>query len=108
MSNLTLGGTPEADIRDAIHIAVASVIALTHLSPGDPVQVDGGYARKVAPAVAHGVVDPFRFDGVPAYSRFLVVLKPGTTKNLRHHWDHPAFPEEADEPGEYDDECRGC
>lgn len=115
-------GTPPADDakRDAIHIAVAPARAGERLNPGQPIRLDGcGYAwattwnNTTNPPI--GIVDPFLQQPVEYAQAFWVAILPGTTKNLRHHWDHPSFPERAaitssddDEEEREDDGCRGC
>jgi hypothetical protein len=76
--------------RDAIHIAVAPVVAGARLRPGDHVGLLGG-----GEAVPHeepvGVVDPFLRDAVEPGQRFWLLLYPYTITSLRHEWRHPAF-----------------
>jgi hypothetical protein len=91
-----LGQTPAEDARrDAVHIAVAPVIADMPLDPGDHVFIDeDGRAYKGTglrgPGTV-GVVDPFFGDIVRADSCFWLFLYPGTVTGMRHQWTHPAF-----------------
>lgn len=77
--------------RDAVHIAVAPMIATENLTPGQRVGIvsDG----KAGPVVHHiGIVDPF-LDApyVPEGERFWLFLYPNTITSLKHLWTHPAF-----------------
>lgn len=77
--------------RDAIHIAVAPVIAGEKLSPGDHVGFlpDGRVGEAAAEKI--GAVDPFLKKTVKAGERLWLFLYPGTISGLRHEWTHPAF-----------------
>jgi len=83
--------------RDAIHIAVAPVIAAEHLSPGEHV---GFVHNSTAAEVEHssenpvGIVDPFLLDPVEPGEQFYLFLYPNTITSLRHEWTHPSFKEE--------------
>ncbi len=82
----------EDALRDAIHLAVAPVLAAEYLRPGQRVVLVGGRAQGVSdgdPAV--GVVDPFLTVAVREGQRFWLFLYPGTVTSLRHVWTHPAF-----------------
>lgn len=86
-----LGHTPPEDSRrDAIHVAVAPVIAGHSLPPGYHVGVmsDGCFGDV---DVKVGIVDPFRETWVSPGERFWLLLYPGTITGLRHVWTHPAF-----------------
>lgn len=85
--------------RDAIHIAVAPVVASVPLSPGEHVGIAAdGMATKLA--VHIGIVDPYLKDVVLKGERFYLCLYPNTITSLRHHWVHPAF--KIDKPDEED------
>lgn len=90
--NLGLGQlitTPQQ--RDAIHVAVAPMVAAESLSPGQHVGIDArGNAAFVTPAV--GIVDPFLRTRVMPGDKFWLFLYPNTVTSLRHEWTHPAFP----------------
>jgi hypothetical protein len=92
--------------RDAIHIAVAPMIAGEKLHPGDHVRIMQGTSDHVvqdrsdydAASPRIGIVDPFiELDykndqwEIPPGSRIWVYLYPNTITGLRHEWDHPAF-----------------
>lgn len=87
--------------RDAIHIAVAPVVAGATLNPGDHVgflvsgdietvgRADGPFGeRHVTPI---GIVDPFLTVRLMRGDRFWLFLYPQTITSLRHDWTHPAF-----------------
>lgn len=76
--------------RDAIHVAVAPMIAAHRLSPGQHVgPVGDGIAGRCKEPV--GIVDPFLRKPVEPGQRFYLFLYPGTITSLRHEWVHPAF-----------------
>lgn len=79
--------------RDAIHIAVAPVVAVEELAPGQHV---GFVLNNNAESVGKtrnpiGVVDPFLRHKVRPGERFWMFLYPNTITSLRHEWAHPAF-----------------
>lgn len=81
--------------RDAVHIAVAPVIAGQPLDPGDHFWLNSdGLAVKSTGRREHrtiGVVDPY-YDGVILKGdRFWGLLYPNTVTGLRHSWSHWAF-----------------
>ena len=87
-------------VRDAIHIAVAPVVAGEKLKPGAIVHLskDGiafNYGKN-APDVSPGIVDPF-LDCLYVHKgeRFWLYLFPNTITGLTHTWSHPAFPDTA-------------
>ena len=81
--------------RDAIHIAVAPLLAACDMQPGQIFKLDDrGYAIPSVHAHADdklGIVDPYRFGTILAGTRFWGFLWPNTITNLRHVWEHPAF-----------------
>lgn len=99
MSNIIpLGKLAKSDAgRDAIHIAVAPVIAAEVLSPGEHVGIDAdGLASPKATLI--GIVDPYLMRAVKVGERFYLCLYPNTITSLRHHWVHPAFKDEGPAP----------
>lgn len=90
-----LGEPPDALAhRDAVHIAVAPMVAGEDLSPGDRVAFFNGDCTKAwlsPPGKAVGIVDPFRTGMIREGERFWLFLLPNTITNLRHVWTHPAF-----------------
>lgn len=79
--------------RDAIHIAVAPVMAVDRLTPGQHVGlVEEGDLERVGLCDRNiGIVDPFLGAAVEPGQRFWLFLYPGTVTGLRHIWTHPAF-----------------
>lgn len=93
--NLELGKIISADQhRDAIHIAVAPVVAEAKLAPGQDIGfVEAGNTEKVGTVCENyiGIVDPFLKRCVFQGERFWMFLYPYTITSLRHDWTHPAF-----------------
>src|SRR5262249_51543452 len=86
-----LGAAPDEDARrDAVHIAVAPVVAAAQLLPGQHVGLLGD-GRADANDQPIGIVDPFLAEAVLPGQRFWLFLYPGTITSLRHVWTHPAF-----------------
>lgn len=81
--------------RDAIHVAIAPVVAGQQLDPGDHVgwlddtKATVGYTKDLL-----GVVDPYLAKKVKPGQRFYLFLYPQSIQSLRHVWTHPAFPDE--------------
>jgi hypothetical protein len=91
MSDLKLGQLVIGEQhRDAIHIAVAPVVAGESLEPGAHVGLLPNGAA-VCGYNAIGVVDPFLKQNVRKGQTFWLFLYPNTIKGLRHEWTHPAF-----------------
>lgn len=79
--------------KDAIHIAVAPVIAGMLLHPGQHIGFDSQSLMRVALGgiKAIGIVDPFLKQTVRIGQTFWMFLYPNTITSLRHNWTHPAF-----------------
>lgn len=76
--------------RDAVHVAVAPMIARERLRPGQHVGLDlMKRAQSAGPFV--GIVDPFLTVDVEEGQQFWLLLYPGTISYVRHVWSHPAF-----------------
>lgn len=91
MSDITLGQlitTPQQ--RDAIHIAVAPVIAAEAMEPGQHIQLnhEGKACSGKEPI---GIVDPLLRTDVMPGEQFWLWLYPKTVTNLRHDWSHPVM-----------------
>jgi len=82
--------------KDAVHMAVAPVVAGTTLFPGDRVAFNSsrGVVRSDDPI---GIIDPFLPPRIPipAGQKCWLLLFPGSVTGIRHEWNHPAFPMEA-------------
>lgn len=79
---------------DAVHVAIAPVVAIEDLEPGQRI----GFASESRERVAHngvvkliGIVDPFLSVDVKRGDRFFMFLDPNTITSLRHEWTHPDF-----------------
>ncbi|WP_374633974.1 hypothetical protein [Ferrovibrio sp.] len=88
---------PEGTPRDAIHIAVAPVVAAYgELQPGQRVTLslwrEEGPVAYASEDQVDGIVDPFLTAPVKEGERFFLFLFPNTITALRHEWSHPAFP----------------
>lgn len=82
--------------RDAVHIAVAPVVADRRLFPGQPIGfVEGSNERVHGSNTPIGIVDPFLTENVQIDQQFWMFLYPNTITSLRHDWTHPAFTAEA-------------
>lgn len=95
-----LTGNPE---RDAIHIAVAPVIAHERLYPGMHIGLlynnpdDQNTVASQAVEKKIGIVDPFLSRYVEPGEKFWMFLYPYTITGLKHVWTHPVF-DKATEP----------
>lgn len=79
--------------RDAIHIAVAPMVASVQLAPGEHVGLTA-CGKACGRSDNHiGIVDPFLQGDVEPGDEFFVFLYPNTVTSLRHVWTHPAFDE---------------
>lgn len=92
MNEIDLSKKPPAGAkRDAIHIAIISMVAAERVNPGQEVGIDkDGEASGVAQPFV-GVVNPFLQQSVAPRERFWLLLNPYTITSLRHEWVHPAF-----------------
>ncbi len=98
MNDLGLGKIITGDAqKDAIHVAVAPVIAHELLSPGQHVGIFKERASMKA-STKVGIVDPFLDRTVEEGERFWLFLYPNTVVGLRHEWYHPAFAERQSKP----------
>ncbi len=97
MSDVQLGKLiAGAQQRDAIHIAVAPVVAAVYLNPGQLVGFVDACSNVVGPSDNPiGIIDPYLKQVVPPKLRCWMLLLPGTITGLRHEWTHPAFPVDA-------------
>jgi hypothetical protein len=94
MDKLNIGQiiTITPQFRDAIHIAVAPVIAKYDLHAGQHVGFYKDSKEEVCPSEKPiGIVDPFLKVRVKKGDRFWLFLFPYTITSLRHNWTHPNF-----------------
>ncbi len=85
--------------RDAVHVAVAPVVAAHILTPGEHVGFVDADQQQVGRVVNRlGIVDPYLKDAVMPGQRFWLFLYPQTITSLRHDWTHPAFEAELKQP----------
>lgn len=111
MSHPKLGTLPEGvQKRDAIHIAIAPVLAGEVLKPGQPIRMQKDRSRTaIAKDEPIGIVDPFLKEDVQPGQQFWMVLYPETVTGLRHDWKHPGMDTEAFDEALADNwDCRGC
>lgn len=91
---------PKEAKRDAIHIAIAPVIASETLTAGQPI---GFLYEGDCINVCYknndpvGIVDPFLRQELKKGDRFWMFLNPNTITSLRHEWTHPLFKETSKE-----------
>lgn len=95
MSEVNIGHEPsEFAQRDAIHVAVIPAIADHKLHAGQSVAIDAGTGNAfLSTTGVVGIVDPFLPGNVDAGQRFWLFLKPNSITGMRHHWEHPKFPD---------------
>ncbi len=93
--DITLGNLiQDAGHKDAIHIAIAPVVAACNLLPGEHIGfIKKGDTTKVGNYSDNpiGIVDPFLTEPVKKNQHFYMCLYPKSITSLRHDWDHPAF-----------------
>lgn len=92
---MKLGELPKVTVheRDAVHVAIASVVADNYLVPGEHVGLNPDNYDLAGPQhIPHvGIVDPFLQTNVHKNERFIICLYPETTTSLKHVWTHPSF-----------------
>jgi hypothetical protein len=79
------------EVRDAVHIAIAPVVAGEYLAPGAHVGVIEGQARTCKEPI--GIIDPLLKKPAQKGQRVYVWIYPNTVTGMTHHWKHPAFSE---------------
>ena len=100
MTEITIVGKllDKPEDRDAIHVAVACVIADEQLRPGqhigfrkgaDDTETVVGWLQGGKHAI--GIVDPFLPHQVEKGERFWMFLYQHTITSLKHNWTHPSF-----------------
>jgi hypothetical protein len=94
MHDLGIGKLIAGDAqRDAIHIAVAPVVAGEELKAGYHVGLNEA-GEAVGRTTSIGIVDPFIHTHVRKGETFWLFMYPNTITSLRHDWTHPAFKDE--------------
>lgn len=79
--------------RDAVHIAVAPVVAGGQIYRSAYIGLNAeGRAIMVSQESSVGISDPFLIDMIEEGQQFFVYLTPGSITSLVHHWAHPKFP----------------
>lgn len=87
----------EGQKRDAIHIAIAPVVAGEKLRPGQRIGFTGKDNQVgIDSKSIIGIVDPFLSKSINKGEYFYMLLMPNTITSLRHNWTHPDFAEEED------------
>lgn len=77
--------------RDAVHVAIAPVIAAEPLKPGTHVGFTDENRRVGKVRNPIGIADPFLKSVIAEGQEFWLLLYPNTITGMRHHWEHPAF-----------------
>lgn len=87
--------------RDAVHIAIAPVVAGENLKRGATIFIEKDIAWNSGERMSIGIVDPFLpVENVVKGAKFWACLYPNSIVSLRHHWSHPAFPPNEDNSSE--------
>lgn len=95
----TMGEVLPTDVggRDAVHVAVLSVVASDVMYPGQDIGIKP-MALQSNEYIAYGdaepfigIVDPFIKGVVKKGERFWMYLYPRSITGLSHQWTHPAF-----------------
>lgn len=95
----TMGEVLPTDVggRDAVHVAVLSVVASEIMYPGQDIGIkpmalqNNEYIAYGDAEPFIGIVDPFIKVVVQKGERFWMYLYPRTITGLSHQWTHPAF-----------------
>lgn len=95
MSDIKLGEQPnEFSERDAIHIAIAPIVAAENLRAGQHVGLLPDGTASITANKHIGIVDPFLNKTVLKGSYFWLLLYQNTITGMRHNWMHPDFTED--------------
>lgn len=81
--------------RDAVHVAVAPLIAGCPLTPGEAILLSHDQAFPTDRGHGLGIVDPFLKAEVRKGERFYCFLYPNTAIGLRHVYRHPELDADA-------------
>lgn len=97
MSDINLLEAPlQTGVRDAIHVAVVSLLSGADLWPGQPVtwRVTGKSVKLCTGSdVKIGIVNPFMKEAVGYNEKVWIMLYPNSVTGMTHHWSHPDFDE---------------
>lgn len=86
--------TTEVGHRDAIHAAIISVEAAEDIRSGAWCDIrDGKAINSTSMLQTVGVADPFLPNlTIARGQKFYLLLMPNAVSEVRHEWEHPAFP----------------
>lgn len=97
MSDINLLEAPlQTGVRDAIHVAVVSLLSGADLWPGQPVtwHVTGKSVKLCTGSdVKIGIVNPFMKEAVGYNEKVWIMLYPNSVTGMTHNWSHPEFDE---------------
>lgn len=85
--------------RDAIHVAIAPVIAMDEIFPGSRIGFssldnnEGRFVIMCPEKSSVGIADPFLKRKILKGEEFWMFLYPSSIKSIRHDWSHPRFPD---------------
>ncbi len=91
-----LGKNPdEIGVKDAVHVAIVSVIAASAIKGGSRIQLNSdGHAINANEGSGFGVADPF-IGIVARGEKFWVLVDPDSVAEVSHSWDHvQSFPKD--------------
>jgi hypothetical protein len=77
--------------RDAVHVAIAPVVAAHTVAPGSHIGLDCHGMATPYGSKQIGIADPFLTVAIRKGETFWLFLYPNTVTSLRHEWTHPAF-----------------
>ncbi len=80
--------------RDAIHVAVACVIAKVRIHPGQHIGLEGDCETVSLTSAPIGIADPFLQGVIEPGTWFWMFLYQHSITSLRHSWTHPTFTSE--------------
>jgi hypothetical protein len=83
------------ETRDAVHVAVAPVVAGHTIVPGSHIGFVMNDNTTVGTLASKhiGIADPFLTSTIKKGDKFWMFLYPNTITSLRHNWTHPDFPD---------------
>jgi hypothetical protein len=81
-------------LKDAVHVAIASVRAAHRLSPGQKCSMNE-HNEAIADRKGVGIVSPFIEGDIERGDSFWLLLYGKEIPKVEHHWEHPKFSFEA-------------